>query len=77
MVGTLLNVGRGHWEPDRITEILESGNRANAGPTVPARGLCLQWVRYPSELLSPVVCHGTTVGEMSNGGTECRVVNAE
>jgi tRNA pseudouridine38-40 synthase len=75
MVGTLLNVGRGHWAPDRIAETLESGDRANAGPTVPARGLCLQWVRYPPELLSPVVCHGTTVGEMSNGG--CRVSGGE
>ncbi len=55
MVGTLLNVGRAFWEPDRIAEILQSGDRANAGPTVPARGLCLQWVKYPPELLSTEV----------------------
>jgi len=53
MVGTLVNVGRGYWEPDRVGEILKSANRANAGPTVPAHGLCLQWVRYPPELLNP------------------------
>jgi tRNA pseudouridine38-40 synthase len=46
MVGTLLEVGRGHWEPDRVVDILRSCDRANAGPTAPARGLCLQWVRY-------------------------------
>ncbi len=51
MVGTLLNVGRGQWEPDRVAEILAGRDRANAGPTVPARGLCLQWVRYPPHML--------------------------
>lgn len=53
MVGTLLNVGTGLWEPDRIVDILRSQNRNNAGPTVPARGLCLRWVRYPPHLLVP------------------------
>ena len=67
MVGTLVNVGRGHWEPDRVTDILKSADRANAGPTVPARGLCLQWVKYPPELLSPVECPENVVGEISNG----------
>jgi len=46
MVGTLLEIGRGHWEPECVTDILGSRDRANAGPTAPARGLCLQWVRY-------------------------------
>lgn len=53
MVGTLLNVGTGLWEPDRIVDILASRDRNNAGPTVPARGLCLRWVRYPPHLLVP------------------------
>ena len=53
MVGTLLEVGRGHWEPDSVGEILQSRERANAGPTAPAHGLCLQWVRYPADLLVP------------------------
>ena len=53
MVGTLIDVGRGQWEPDYVVDILESRNRANAGPTVPARGLCLRWVRYPAHLLRP------------------------
>jgi tRNA pseudouridine38-40 synthase len=53
MVGTLLNVGRGHWAPEYVAGIIASKDRTKAGPTVPARGLCLQWVRYPPELLRP------------------------
>lgn len=67
MVGTLVNVGRGLWEPNRVAEILKSADRANAGPTVPARGLCLQWVKYPPELLSPEVNTRIAAEEMSNG----------
>ncbi len=67
MVGTLVNVGRGHWEPDRVAEILKSTDRANAGPTVPARGLCLQWVKYPPALLSPEGHPAVSVFESSNG----------
>lgn len=46
MVGTLIEIGRGHWEPGYAREILESCDRTKAGPTAPARGLCLEWVRY-------------------------------
>ncbi len=46
MVGTLLEVGRGAWPPGRVAEILKSQDRRQAGPTAPARGLCLRWVRY-------------------------------
>jgi tRNA pseudouridine38-40 synthase len=51
MVGTLIEIGRGHWAPQRLPEILESKDRSQAGPTSPAQGLCLQWVRYPAHLL--------------------------
>ncbi len=46
MVGTLVEIGRGHWSPERIAEILASRDRRQAGPTAPPQGLCLQWVRY-------------------------------
>ncbi len=46
MVGTLCEIGRGQWEVGRAKEILEARDRTKAGPTAPARGLCLQWVRY-------------------------------
>jgi tRNA pseudouridine38-40 synthase len=53
MVGTLMEVGRGRWKPDDVVNILEARDRSVAGPTAPARGLCLQWVHYPAELLRP------------------------
>ncbi|MFO0974402.1 MAG: tRNA pseudouridine(38-40) synthase TruA [Phycisphaerae bacterium] len=53
MVGTLLEVGRGRWPPSRIAEILESRDRSFAGATAPARGLCMQWVRYDLPSLAP------------------------
>ncbi|MBL8878982.1 MAG: tRNA pseudouridine(38-40) synthase TruA [Phycisphaerales bacterium] len=47
MVGTLVEIGRGHWRPERIDEILSSCDRMRAGPTAPPQGLCLEWIRYP------------------------------
>jgi len=46
LVGTLLDVGRGRFAPERIREVLESGDRALAGPTAPAAGLFLERVVY-------------------------------
>jgi len=53
MVGTLMEVGRGRWQPPLVAEILASRDRRLAGQTAPARGLCLQWVKYPEHLLIP------------------------
>ncbi len=53
MVGTLIDIGRGRWEPECIDEMLAGRDRSLAGPTAPAHGLSLQWVRYPAELLCP------------------------
>lgn len=39
LAGTLIEVGRGRWAPERITAILASRDRAEAGPTAPALGL--------------------------------------
>ena len=46
MVGTVLEIGRGHWKPERISDIIASKDRQQAGPTSPEQGLCLQWFRY-------------------------------
>lgn len=47
MVGSLIEVGRGLWQPERVRDDLAACNRQQVGgPTAPARGLCLQWVRY-------------------------------
>jgi len=46
IVGTLVMVGRGSLGRERFLEIVRSGDRAQAGPTAPARGLCLRQVKY-------------------------------
>jgi len=49
MVGTLIEVGRGRWRPERVAEILAGRDRRLGGPTAPPEGLCLRWVRYRAE----------------------------
>jgi tRNA pseudouridine38-40 synthase len=46
IAGTLINVGRGFWPERRVAEILECGDRKQAGPTAPAQGLFLMRVTY-------------------------------
>ncbi len=47
MVGSLVQVGSGRWRPDQLTGVLAALDRAAAGPTAPAEGLCLMAVHYP------------------------------
>jgi tRNA pseudouridine38-40 synthase len=49
MVGTLKLVGDGHWGAERVAAALAARDRAAAGPTAPADGLCLIGVRYPTD----------------------------
>ena len=53
MVGTLCEIGRGKWTAAGAADILAARDRTEAGPTAPARGLCLQWVRYDLPHLPP------------------------
>jgi tRNA pseudouridine38-40 synthase len=46
IAGTLMNVGRGYWPETRVSEVLESGDRDQAGATAPAHGLFLIRVTY-------------------------------
>ena len=46
LVGTMIDAGRGSFEPDDIPRILVSRDRTQAGPTAPARGLFLRSVIY-------------------------------
>lgn len=46
IAGTLLDVGMGRKKPEDITGILESLDRKNAGPTLPAKGLTLIGYKY-------------------------------
>jgi tRNA pseudouridine38-40 synthase len=47
IVGTLMEIGRGKLAPAEIPRILAARDRTLAGPTAPARGLCLVKVEYP------------------------------
>ena len=46
IVGTLIEVGRGRFEPTRVGQVLVTRDRRLAGPTAPAHGLCLVAVSY-------------------------------
>jgi tRNA pseudouridine38-40 synthase len=47
VVGTLIEIGLGHWESADLTDILNSKDRQKAGRSVPAHGLFLIEVEYP------------------------------
>jgi tRNA pseudouridine38-40 synthase len=46
IAGTLIRVGRGYYEPERVKEILEAKERTEAGVTAPANGLTLVEIDY-------------------------------
>ncbi|MCW5764727.1 MAG: tRNA pseudouridine synthase A [Phycisphaeraceae bacterium] len=46
IAGSLMQVGLGQRSADDLRRALESRDRAQAGPTAPARGLCLEWINY-------------------------------
>jgi tRNA pseudouridine38-40 synthase len=51
MVGVLYEVGRGHWEPERVPAIIAARDRRQASLTAPPHGLRLERVYYdPAEI---------------------------
>lgn len=46
IAGTLITVGHGTLLPQQVQDILDSGDRTQAGETLPAHGLCLIHLRY-------------------------------
>lgn len=46
IAGTLVMVGTGKWEVERVRDIVASCDRKKAGPTAPAKGLAMMWVNY-------------------------------
>ncbi len=50
MVGTLVEVGLGRRAPVSLLELARSGDRAAAGATAPAHGLCLEAVHYATAM---------------------------
>ena len=50
IVGTLVEIGRGRWEPSQIDRVLKTRDRDDAGPTAPPDGLSMICVHYPDPL---------------------------
>jgi tRNA pseudouridine38-40 synthase len=46
LVGTMVNVGRGHTKYEDFQKIMESNNRSLAGMAAPAKGLILEQILY-------------------------------
>ncbi len=46
ITGSLVDVGRGRWPPEQMTDVLAARDRSRAGKTAPACGLCLLTVFY-------------------------------
>lgn len=46
IAGTLLRIGEGKWEPQKMEEIIKSRDRSRAGPTAPPQGLTLIGIEY-------------------------------
>lgn len=50
IVGTLVEVGLRRYPPETIARMLAATNRQAAGPTAPAHGLYLQWIRFDMDI---------------------------
>jgi len=53
LVGTLVPLAKGRWPGPGIPELLAGRDRRRAGPTAPARGLCLMRVYYGTRPAGP------------------------
>ncbi len=51
IVGSLIEVGRGGWNPEHMGKVLRKKDRTQAGRTAPARGLTFMAVDYPQSAL--------------------------
>ena len=47
IAGTLIRVGRGFYEPEKIRDILEAKEHTSEGITAPPNGLVLVSIDYP------------------------------
>ncbi len=52
IAGSLIKVGTGLWNPDKIKQILDLKSRSKAGETAPPDGLYLEKVTYPKKFLN-------------------------
>ena len=49
IVGSLVRVGHGGWQPEDIARARDARDRAACGPVAPPQGLCLTKVVYPDD----------------------------
>jgi tRNA pseudouridine38-40 synthase len=49
IAGTLLEVGTGRRTLEQVAAALKTGDRRQAGATLPPTGLCLRWIQYAGE----------------------------
>lgn len=52
IVGTLIEVGRGKMSVEGFRAVIEAKNRCKAGTSVPAQGLYLVDIQYPTEIFT-------------------------
>ncbi|HKG94126.1 MAG TPA: tRNA pseudouridine(38-40) synthase TruA [Gemmatimonadaceae bacterium] len=50
LVGTMLDVGSGRRPPDDVPRLLEAPDNSEVSPPAPPHALCLERVRYPTDL---------------------------
>lgn len=53
IMGTLHQVGRGRFDEDHVKQIIDMGDRSQAGETAPAKGLHLIYVNYKKDVECP------------------------
>jgi len=46
IAGTLIEVGGGRKKPEWVRDVIAARDRCAAGPTLPAKGLCLMEIKY-------------------------------
>jgi tRNA pseudouridine38-40 synthase len=63
IVGTLIEVGLGRRAPDQVAVLLAARDREQAGPTAPAHGLTLEWVRYRAAAADEPATGGHSTGK--------------
>ena len=54
IAGTLVEVGLGRFAAEDVAAMLAAKDRRAAGPTAPAQGLYLQWIRFRDPASAPV-----------------------
>lgn len=72
LMGTMLAVGRGDWDPARLAALLEGTTRDQAHQTAPPHGLCLFDVEYPpgaEQGLVPLPDHAAGGAGSGRGGS--------